>query len=347
MGYLDNAGLDHLWGRINEALSNKQDKLTGAPGQVLGFDAAGNAAGRCSWSDPNLLDNWYFADPINQRGQTEYIGPYKTYGIDRWYATGATMTVTVEEGAVRVADTGGRIQFRQDLEDGTKLRGETLTFSCMIRKERPGSVRIGIYHGSPNSVYFASKTTDLGDDLQLISVTGTVPEDADTSMGVYFDPIGSSAELYAAKLELGAGQTLAHQDASGKWVLRDVPPDKVQELAKCQRYYTKTRVSRVPCMIYNLSDTCMLWASVKLPAAMRMSRPSIKDFSINDWVYHQGRSYDPNGIAVKGVEVTADGSASKDGNVAFSVALERPLNNYANAALGMIASVTFTLDANL
>ena len=23
-------------------------------------------------SNPNLLDNWYFADPVNQRGQAEY-----------------------------------------------------------------------------------------------------------------------------------------------------------------------------------------------------------------------------------------------------------------------------------
>ena len=43
--------------------------------------------------------------------------------------------------------------------------------------------------------------------------------------------------MLAAKLELGPVQTLAHQDASGNWVLNDPPPDKALELLKCQRYY--------------------------------------------------------------------------------------------------------------
>ncbi len=43
MGYLDKSGLSHLWGKIKTALSDKQDKLTGTQGQVVGFDGAGNA----------------------------------------------------------------------------------------------------------------------------------------------------------------------------------------------------------------------------------------------------------------------------------------------------------------
>ena len=31
---------------------------------------------------PNLLDNWYFANPVNQRGQTSYTGT--GYTVDRW-----------------------------------------------------------------------------------------------------------------------------------------------------------------------------------------------------------------------------------------------------------------------
>ena len=33
-------------------------------------------------NNDNLLDNWYLADPINQRGQKEYTGA--RYTIDRW-----------------------------------------------------------------------------------------------------------------------------------------------------------------------------------------------------------------------------------------------------------------------
>ena len=43
MGYLDNNGLAHLWEALKTNLSGKQDKLTGSPGQIVGFDDGGNA----------------------------------------------------------------------------------------------------------------------------------------------------------------------------------------------------------------------------------------------------------------------------------------------------------------
>ena len=41
MGYLDHAGLSHFWGKVKAALAAKQDKLSGAAGQVVGFGADG------------------------------------------------------------------------------------------------------------------------------------------------------------------------------------------------------------------------------------------------------------------------------------------------------------------
>lgn len=43
MGFLDNGGLAHFWAKVKTALSGKQDKLTGTAGQVVGFDAQGEA----------------------------------------------------------------------------------------------------------------------------------------------------------------------------------------------------------------------------------------------------------------------------------------------------------------
>lgn len=43
MGYLDNNGLAHLWAALKAALNGKQEKLTGTPGQLVGFDEGGNA----------------------------------------------------------------------------------------------------------------------------------------------------------------------------------------------------------------------------------------------------------------------------------------------------------------
>ena len=48
-------------------------------------------------SNPNLLDNWYFGNPVNQRGQTEYnTGVPTIYTIDRWLSRNADGSVVVE-----------------------------------------------------------------------------------------------------------------------------------------------------------------------------------------------------------------------------------------------------------
>lgn len=43
MGFLDNAGLAHVWEKVKTALGGKQNKLTGTAGQVVGFNAQGQA----------------------------------------------------------------------------------------------------------------------------------------------------------------------------------------------------------------------------------------------------------------------------------------------------------------
>ena len=75
------------------ALNGKQSKIT-ANG-ILKGDGSGNITAASETEvelvslpnicNPNLLDNWYFANPVNQRGQTEYPASNGvTYTIDRW-----------------------------------------------------------------------------------------------------------------------------------------------------------------------------------------------------------------------------------------------------------------------
>ena len=49
-------------------------------------------------------------------------------------------------------------------------------------------------------------------------------------------PDNNGQNFYAAKLEPGPFQTLAHQEGS-KWVLNDPPPNYALELLKCQRHF--------------------------------------------------------------------------------------------------------------
>ena len=121
MEYLDTAGLRHLWGRIRTALCDKQDRLAGTPGQTIGFDAAGEAVAQIGWSNPNLLDNWYFADPIDQRGKGGYTG--QGYGIDRWSGG----TYTLRKGHLELSEG----MMCQRCQYGTFLVGKTVTFSVL------------------------------------------------------------------------------------------------------------------------------------------------------------------------------------------------------------------------
>lgn len=188
-------------------------------------------------SNPNLLNNWYFPDPINQRGQTEYVSVQYSdiiYTIDRWYIVqmGSQAKVNVSGNGLEVSFTPGGV-FGQRFCIPF-LYNKIVTFSLLTQ------------------------------DGQLIVFTDTFPQLADTANNIYkyIEYKGtsytlnmqaqtdgnSSAFIYsnsstistlpivAVKLELGPVQTLAHQDADGNWVLNDPPPNKALELAKCQRY---------------------------------------------------------------------------------------------------------------
>ena len=71
-------------------------------------------------SNPNLLDNWYFADPINQRGQTEYT-ENEQYTIDRWYLRG---TISQQ---LTVSSNGLRACLKSSNEDGNECKIENLS----------------------------------------------------------------------------------------------------------------------------------------------------------------------------------------------------------------------------
>ena len=182
-------------------------------------------------SNPNLLDNWYFANPINQRGQTEYTAA--GYTIDRWRTNVKNTVVTVNqndrcisikcptEGAGLGAGIYQKIEYIAE-------KDQEVTFSVIFKGD------IYICHWAGVFTYKSST------DWDVITMTYTVPAGYNMTTG-YMPYMGcepdKSASVFAAKLEFGDHQTLAHQDSDGNWVLNDYPPDYGTELAKCQQYY--------------------------------------------------------------------------------------------------------------
>ena len=179
----------------------------------------------------NLLDNWYFGNPVNQRGATEYIiNSFNQYHIDRWTAAG-NFKITLENDGLKITNTSDSVyaNIMQRLE-----------FARFGKKER--TITLSLF---------------TGDDLY--SVTGTVSfqdQNGSCSFATPFGAIrmytynslteftidvapGKETKIQAVKLELGPFQTLAHKEGS-KWVLNEIP-DYATELAKCQRYFYKTQ----------------------------------------------------------------------------------------------------------
>jgi len=183
-------------------------------------------------SNPNLLDNWYFADPVNQRGQTTYTG--LIYTIDRWTNLVPGTTFTVADGFCTVTGSDDGV-IAQRLEMPFKvIAGKTFTASLLDRA--------GELHVVTGTVPAAKPTTNIV--IATKDFTGKFfrfrYDGSNAAKGLYVAigaGVNNSWDIIAAKLELGPVQTLAHQDADGNWVLNDPPPNQALELAKCQRYY--------------------------------------------------------------------------------------------------------------
>ena len=168
-------------------------------------------------SNSNLLENGYFADPINQRGQTEYRteNGQVAYTIDRWIIGWSAYT-KISTGGVDITS-----DFYQKLppEVLAFIAGKEVTISLLTDKSLYSST--GIYDG----------TTSVGGGGPVV----LSPYYGGSPCFAIFGEASNYETLIAAKLELGPVQTLAHKEGD-TWVLNDPPPNKALELAKCQRY---------------------------------------------------------------------------------------------------------------
>lgn len=188
-------------------------------------------------SNPNLLDNWFFGRPVNQRGKTEYTENWK-YGIDRWLCAG--------DGKVTIAD--GHCVFYGAVDQGLSVQmsdilGCTMTASLLLAD---GTLLTGTAVNTDNSIdipfvsnvdgmYLSLNATDLSGHRRFR--TYSAPERA----------------VLAAKLELGSTQTLAHKE-NGVWVLNEIP-DFGEQLRRCQWYCRVYKAgTTLPCLAYPQPD---------------------------------------------------------------------------------------------
>ena len=196
------------------------EEIDAAVGRAMTGGALDTSVGNVSkelgtFVRPNLLDNWYFGRPVNQRGQTSWVNPSDwQYAIDRWLITPSSVIALVDGGITITAD------FHQGLEKDRLEFGRTYTFSVLSSDGRLGKHTF-VLTSDPNiNVNFG-----FGYFVCYLS-----------NGNMWFRIYGDGSTYKAAKLELGSQQTLAHQDADGNWVLNEVP-DYGEQLRRCQRYF--------------------------------------------------------------------------------------------------------------
>lgn len=222
-------------GKLQGPVGPKGDK--GDPGGPPGPQGE-----RGPGSNPNLLDNWYFVDPINQRGLNEYA----TFGytIDRWKFNRASDKLTLTQNWIRVeaSEMYGGIWQQFDSAFGAKP-GTKFTFSVLFNSV-PDGWYIDTHLVSKDSIVKNWNSIDTSQPLPLISIVIDVPNNYVPQPDDFFKLFIATnilnpqpCEIIAAKLELGTEQTLARQDSNGNWILNDPPPNYALELLKCQRYY--------------------------------------------------------------------------------------------------------------
>lgn len=185
------------------------------------IDDFGTYSGRSP--NKNLLHNWDFRNPVNQRGKSSYSGT--VYTIDSWILgsqnVGASSISLHPEGIKVLKTDTGHTAFVQRIESNIwkELIGKSITISFLINDtiiSHSFVVASSGYQTSPriNSYYaIGCETRPEYGYIQFVSYL-----------------MGDSDTLKLAKLEIGDISTLYNNTA---------PADYGEQLALCQRYQLK------------------------------------------------------------------------------------------------------------
>lgn len=230
------------------------EEIDNAVSRALPNGAIDQAVG--TFVRPNLLDNWYFGRPVNQRGQTEYAG--SRYTIDRWrIGTDKNMALSISDDKLSiVTDTvDSYFNFDQTLETKILRVGATYTLSFLTDNYR-----------NINQLYFSEGKSNFIFTDNLANMTFTVNSliSQNPYIGIQFKT-NTTTSILAAKLELGSTQTLAHREGD-KWVLNEVP-DYGEQLRRCQRYFYRVNSHAYGWTYNNNIVNCL----IPLPVTLRTS----------------------------------------------------------------------------
>lgn len=203
------------------------------------------------FSNPNLLDNWYFVDPINQPGNTSISVENSDFLIDRW------RIYSYQNGTASIVDNG--IQLNGEFDFGEVIESSRIpnrnhlpiTLSAMLSDGTVLSKTILLQNTGSQEVF----NYQFNNGFRISYVRNWDDNEVDL---FFYNAAGGNFTVRAGKLELGTISTLAN----------DVPPNYAEELLKCQKYYTEGIVYRAAC---SRTDSYALSNSIEFPVKMRIA----------------------------------------------------------------------------
>lgn len=206
------------------------------------------------------MDNWYFLDVVNQRGESSYTNTGAwAYFIDRWRSrNGVTATITNDAVTLSMSNDSSIDQILP--YKYTELANHSITLSLL---DTDGN----LYTGTSN---LPSSTPTATTDFITISINqiGNFYFGYNTSLkGCYIhlacnQDNAPAISPVAFKLEFGDTQTLAVKNSDNKWIMKDAIPNKAQTLYECSRYLQSVivpaRISTFNTSNGKLDYTCKL-----------------------------------------------------------------------------------------
>jgi len=212
-------------------------------------------------SNKNLLHNWNFRNPVNQRSITTHTpGTSQLYFFDRWYSARTNMEVTTEglslawDGIYRqeINRQDGWIQ--QKIEGSKSLFGKVVTFSIEVDGEILSTTL------TVPTLANAIAYNDVSNELRL-----QVTNYGDNYVSALILASTTTAKVITkCKLENGPVSTLAN----------DPPADFGEQLSLCKRYYRlwTTEEARA--------------TALKEVGLMRIANPTLGTIVINGTTYY-------------------------------------------------------------
>lgn len=310
--------------KVNGKVLTEDVTLTGENIAVSTTDSTPISGAVKYRTNPNLLDNWYFGRPVNQRGQTEHAsGNWDKYFIDRWIATSSDCAYAITEDGVKISNLPHKYNqiFLQKL-DSIEKRPYTLSFllkdvgllSATFTPE--GSDYKDFYLGG-FVLSFQSEENLANPRVRILDTTSSTV---------------SSVTILAAKLELGDTQTLAHKE-NGVWMLNEIP-DFGEQLRRCMYYAEKVEDGNTP-VITNATfiPAGATSATFVLPYERKRTYPSIRFNDVSNYrVIARSMSGNIAAFGISNISILDVGTTKASVLVTFSSAKSQDVYGYLQQA---------------